>query len=155
VAQGSRVLGGNHGPFLINDPAELLAVDLNGAIHILDNGVAAPLQPAESIGAEGGGATRSHSDYAHVALPVLVNRMRDPVRQTAVCREPVVGSAFRPAANHGNAGFRKAFPDGSKVIAGNLGIGVHQADIVVAPEEFGDRSRPSQTVGPADIFRAW
>ena len=101
---------------------------------------------AKASDAESGGATRRHRDHAHVALTIFVDGVRNPVGQAAIRSEPVVRSALGPAAHHGHARFSKTFLTAWKVVFGNLGVGVHQADVVIAPDQFEHGSKAGQAV---------
>ena len=74
-------------------------MDLNGAIHVLDDCVGVPIQLAEYVRSETGSAARGNRDYAHVALPTFVNRMRHPIGEAAISREPIVGSTLCASAD--------------------------------------------------------
>src|SRR5207249_9071375 len=83
VTKSSGILGGDYGFLLINDPAQFSTVDLNRTVHVFDNSVAAPFELCERIRPECRRATWCNRDHTHVALPILVNCMRNPIRETA------------------------------------------------------------------------
>src|SRR5437667_10743122 len=105
-------------------------MDLNGAIHILDASVSVPVKLAECVRSETGGATRCDSDHSHVVLTAIIDRVRHPVRQAAICGEPVMWSALRAPANSRNFRVFKRLFDYLKVSLADLGIGIHQSQAV-------------------------
>ena len=64
----------------------------------------------------------------------------------------VARSAFRPAANHGHFGRAETFLDRLKVVFGNLGVGIHQTNEVVAPDQFECRSKAAQCMRLPDVL---
>src|SRR5438132_12033161 len=107
-------------------------MDLNGAIHILDDSVSVPVKLAECVRSETGGATRCDSDHSHVVLTALIDRVRHPVRQAAICGEPIMWSALRAAANSRDFCVFKRLSHYLKVTCADLGVGIHQADEVIS-----------------------
>ena len=137
---------------MVNDAAQLFTVDLNGAVHVFDDSVATPLELCECVRPECGSATWCNRDHTHVALPILVNCMRNPIRETAIGSEPVVWSALRTAADHCNASFPETLPDGLKIVLGNLGVGVHQADVVVTAYQLGYGREARKAMGLSNVL---
>src|SRR5690242_3583761 len=128
----------------------MLAVDLDSAIHILDNGVGVPLQLGERGAAEAGSAPRSHRDDIHVALPCLINRMRHPVGQRTVSGKPIVRSTFRAAADRRDGRVSESLADNREVILTDLGVRIHEANVPVTLRQLELAGAPSYAVGLAD-----
>src|SRR5438552_17893588 len=110
-------------------------MDLNGAIHILDDSVSVPVKLAECVRSETGGATRCDSDHSHVVLTALIDRVRHPVRQAAICGKPIMWSALRAAADSCDLWVFKSLRHYLKISLTYLCVGVHHADAVITSNE--------------------
>src|SRR5947209_19433946 len=120
-------------------------MDLNGAIHILDDSVSVPVKLAECVRSETGGATRCDSDHSHVVLTALIDRVRHPVRQAAICAKPRMWSALRAAADSRYFWVFKSLFHRLEITLADLGVGIHQADAVTT-SNYVERQRASSPI---------
>src|SRR5439155_14972096 len=115
--------------------------------------VCVPIQLAEHVRSETGSAARRNRDYAHVALPALVNRVRHPIGEAAICGKPIVWGALRTSAYSGHFRVLESLPYHLEVALGNFGVRVHQTDAVIPAHQFECQRCPPNRKSLADVFR--
>src|SRR6185437_3687355 len=152
IPQSSRVLGGDERVLLVDNSAQALAMNLDGAVHVFHYGVGVPLQLGECGSPETGSAPWGDGDYIHVALARFVNRVRHPVGQRTIGSKPVVRGTLCPAAHRRHRQVAESLADYLKIVFTDLSVRIHQTDVLIARNQPELERAPPYAVCVTDVF---
>src|SRR5262249_17826911 len=152
ISNRLRVLRVHNCLFLIHDPAKLFLMQLDGAIHVLDNGVSAPVKLPERACPEAGRAAGGYRDYTHRRLSTAINRVGHEVAVAAVGGQPVVWQTLRPSTDRNNVWTLEALPYRVVIVWADCRVRVHQRNDIVTIKQFEVGRRASDGTRLTDVL---